>query len=443
MQAAVAIARHEALTLRIPIPEGIPIPEDTPRIKARPCESGGGPGGGPGDELLCGERGLDDDLFGEDGAEGEVQVEGAKDAGGAASIHPWLRKGKAAAEEKEAPLVTEAEGFKLRLSENSKTGYHGVTKLGDKYVATGLPAGSSSRDGRQVHLGTFDTAVQAAVMVARHLADPEAAVRAAAAAKKAARMAARMAGAKKPSTAETVTETVAETVAETVTETVSPKQSSYAQHPSTTKPPQCTAPRHTVETPPPTPTPASPLRLELAVLEGGQVRAALRNGSEQLGGGKRPRSAHDEASAAMPPPQQPLPPRYRSYSVEAGHFSFSKLPAPMVYRPLPPPPPKNEPDPAAVAAVQATLALARRDAMNRALAAEAEANARAHSTQREPAAEMLVHMVSGRGLARETAGTFSDIGSTEHKSTAVQPPLQYRPLAPLLARFMSPPPEQR
>ena len=64
-------------------------------------------------------------------------------------------------EERVPPDVT------LQLSDHSATGYRGVHKVRGRYAA------SCSVQGRQVSLGTFDTAVQAAVAYARHAASIE------------------------------------------------------------------------------------------------------------------------------------------------------------------------------------------------------------------------------------------------------------------------------
>ncbi|EOD14494.1 hypothetical protein EMIHUDRAFT_196857 [Emiliania huxleyi CCMP1516] len=70
-----------------------------------------------------------------------------------------------------APLVAEAEGLRLHLSSSSSTGYRGVweqypgifgvRKCGGRFQA------AHSAGGKQVHLGYFDTAVEAAVAYAR------------------------------------------------------------------------------------------------------------------------------------------------------------------------------------------------------------------------------------------------------------------------------------
>jgi len=62
-----------------------------------------------------------------------------------------------------APLVAEAEGLRLHVSSrsNNTTGYTGVVKHGSRFKA------QDRRDGKAVSLGTFDTAVEAAVAYAR------------------------------------------------------------------------------------------------------------------------------------------------------------------------------------------------------------------------------------------------------------------------------------
>ena len=62
---------------------------------------------------------------------------------------------------------TKAEGFKLHMSKrkNSRTGYLGVYKQPNRGR---FEARAPHRDGRQQHLGTFGTAVEAAVAVAKH-----------------------------------------------------------------------------------------------------------------------------------------------------------------------------------------------------------------------------------------------------------------------------------
>ncbi|EOD16372.1 hypothetical protein EMIHUDRAFT_451545 [Emiliania huxleyi CCMP1516] len=62
-----------------------------------------------------------------------------------------------------APLVAEAEGLRLHVSSrnNNTTGYNGVVKDGSRFKA------QDRRGGKAVSLGTFDTAVEAAVAYAR------------------------------------------------------------------------------------------------------------------------------------------------------------------------------------------------------------------------------------------------------------------------------------
>ena len=62
--------------------------------------------------------------------------------------------------------VKEAEGYKLFLAghSNSTTGYLGVYKVGDKFRA------KREVDGKQIYLGIYDTAVDAAVAYAKHVA---------------------------------------------------------------------------------------------------------------------------------------------------------------------------------------------------------------------------------------------------------------------------------
>ncbi|EOD17984.1 hypothetical protein EMIHUDRAFT_195991 [Emiliania huxleyi CCMP1516] len=69
--------------------------------------------------------------------------------------------GQAPAERQAAAVAREAEGLRLHLSSNS-TGYRGVWRQ-----ASGRFQAKCSVDGREVGLGTFDTAVEAAVAYAR------------------------------------------------------------------------------------------------------------------------------------------------------------------------------------------------------------------------------------------------------------------------------------
>ena len=66
--------------------------------------------------------------------------------------------------------VKEAEGYHLLLNNKSghSTGYLGVTRDGDRYIA------NRNVDGKVVHIGRFHTAVEAAVAVAKHAATPAA-----------------------------------------------------------------------------------------------------------------------------------------------------------------------------------------------------------------------------------------------------------------------------
>ncbi|EOD23504.1 hypothetical protein EMIHUDRAFT_123683, partial [Emiliania huxleyi CCMP1516] len=67
-----------------------------------------------------------------------------------------------------APLAAEAEGLRLHLSSRSNnTGYKGVYKDGSRFKARDRVDGRRGRvDGKTVSLGTFDTAVEAAVAYA-------------------------------------------------------------------------------------------------------------------------------------------------------------------------------------------------------------------------------------------------------------------------------------
>ena len=59
-------------------------------------------------------------------------------------------------------MVTEAEGLRLHLSSRSSTGYENVSK-----EPSGRFRAQHKVDGRQVAIGFFDTAVEAAVAYAR------------------------------------------------------------------------------------------------------------------------------------------------------------------------------------------------------------------------------------------------------------------------------------
>ncbi|EOD21073.1 hypothetical protein EMIHUDRAFT_101766 [Emiliania huxleyi CCMP1516] len=71
-----------------------------------------------------------------------------------------LGLGRAQAERQAAAVVAEAEGLRLHLS-SSSTGYKGVYEQSGRFQA------KHRVDGRLAHLGTFDTAVEAAVAYAR------------------------------------------------------------------------------------------------------------------------------------------------------------------------------------------------------------------------------------------------------------------------------------
>lgn len=62
-----------------------------------------------------------------------------------------------------ADVVTESEGFQLQLSSRNVTGYRGVARNQGKFQAR-ICKGS---DGKYKHIGSFDTAVEAAVAQAR------------------------------------------------------------------------------------------------------------------------------------------------------------------------------------------------------------------------------------------------------------------------------------
>mgnify|MGYP000874477695 FL=1 len=92
------------------------------------------------------------------------------------------RDGEAAREADAAGMVTEAEGLRLHLSRNSSTGYRRVHRRPNN--PSGQPRAKPfqvqyRRDGRNVSLGHFATAVEAAVAYAMHVAhDGEAAAEA-------------------------------------------------------------------------------------------------------------------------------------------------------------------------------------------------------------------------------------------------------------------------
>ena len=64
-------------------------------------------------------------------------------------------------------MVEEAEGYKLFLSTKSATGYMGVFKKGGRFQARRMV------DYKEVQLGYYDTAVEAAVAIAKHAAEVE------------------------------------------------------------------------------------------------------------------------------------------------------------------------------------------------------------------------------------------------------------------------------
>ena len=65
-------------------------------------------------------------------------------------------------------IETEAEGLKLFLSDRSTSGYKHVYETGKRWQAV-----LSGRDGKRVSLGTFETAVEGAIVVARHFKEKE------------------------------------------------------------------------------------------------------------------------------------------------------------------------------------------------------------------------------------------------------------------------------
>ena len=65
--------------------------------------------------------------------------------------------------EQSQEVVAEAEGLTLHLSESNGTGYKGIGTKDGRYVA------QRRVDGRLMHLGSFGTAVEAAVCFARHV----------------------------------------------------------------------------------------------------------------------------------------------------------------------------------------------------------------------------------------------------------------------------------
>ena len=102
----------------------------------------------------------------EGAAAAEPSVEEAVTAAAAGTEQPApLEEGAAAAAAAaEAPLAEEAEGLRLHLSSSSSTGYKGVYK-GDS--RNGRFEAKHRVAGRQVTVGRFDTAVEAAVAFAR------------------------------------------------------------------------------------------------------------------------------------------------------------------------------------------------------------------------------------------------------------------------------------
>ena len=71
--------------------------------------------------------------------------------------------GRAASELQGAAVATEAEGLRLHLSNNSNTGYKGVYYK----QASGRFDAQHRVHSKDVHIGTFDTAIEAAVAYAR------------------------------------------------------------------------------------------------------------------------------------------------------------------------------------------------------------------------------------------------------------------------------------
>ena len=72
----------------------------------------------------------------------------------------------AAAEEEEAEYE-EVEGWRLRLNPSSKTGYVGVSQSGQRFSA------AFSEAGQTISLGSYATAVEAAIAVAKYEAGDE------------------------------------------------------------------------------------------------------------------------------------------------------------------------------------------------------------------------------------------------------------------------------
>ena len=71
-------------------------------------------------------------------------------------------------EEEEAACVDEAEGYRLLRSDRGATGYKGVTRVGRTYRSCVTRPGQ-----KKAHLGTFATALEAAVAVAKAIAEDE------------------------------------------------------------------------------------------------------------------------------------------------------------------------------------------------------------------------------------------------------------------------------
>ena len=90
--------------------------------------------------------------------------EPACDGGEAAAAEGSSNTGRAPAERQEAAVATEAEGLRLHLS-NGSTGYKGVYEQFGRFQA------KRKVGGRLAHLGTFGTAVEAAVAYARTIGE--------------------------------------------------------------------------------------------------------------------------------------------------------------------------------------------------------------------------------------------------------------------------------
>ena len=89
-----------------------------------------------------------------------------EDAGLLTWRDPTTRPAPTRAEEAEgegvAAVATEAEGLRLHLSSSGSTGYKGVSRR-----PTGRFEAHRSDEGKKIHLGSFDTAVEGAVAYAR------------------------------------------------------------------------------------------------------------------------------------------------------------------------------------------------------------------------------------------------------------------------------------